>query len=70
MNKLEYPGSEANNGFGHASVASYLGMCLPKAAFLNFQIQPMTDQIAAAQLTTLLATGILLRLWFQNKSPT
>ncbi len=33
-------GSEANFGFGRALMASYLGMCPPKAAFLSFRMQP------------------------------
>ncbi len=32
-------GSEANFGFGHALVPSYLGMCPPMAAFFTFRIQ-------------------------------
>ncbi len=33
-------GSEANFGFGHALIPSYLGMCPPKAAFFSFRMQP------------------------------
>ncbi len=32
-------GSEANFGFGHALVPSYLGMCPLMAAFFTFRIQ-------------------------------
>ncbi len=33
-------GSEANFGFGHALMPSYLEMCPPKAAFFSFRMQP------------------------------
>ncbi len=33
-------GSEANFGFGHALMPSYLEMRPPKAAFFSFQMQP------------------------------
>ncbi len=33
-------GSEANFGFGHALMPSYLGMPPPKAAFFSFGMQP------------------------------
>ncbi len=39
-------GSEANFGFGHALMPSYLGMCPPKAAFFFFfRMQPMIDNL-------------------------
>ncbi len=41
MKVFHETGSEANFGFGRALMASYLGMCPPKAAFFSFQMQPM-----------------------------
>ncbi len=34
-------GSEANFGFGHALMLSYLEMCPPKAGFFSFRVQNM-----------------------------
>ncbi len=39
-------GSEANFGFGHALMPSYLGMCPPKAAFFSFRVQPPSKLVS------------------------